>query len=93
MKEATPFAGEPKRTGWPQPMVGYHVDEAGDWVAELACGHCQHIRHQPPWINRPWVTTQQGREAMLGQTLVCRKCELGAPRDWCLPTEDPIIER
>ncbi|HVT37151.1 MAG TPA: DUF3565 domain-containing protein [Nevskiaceae bacterium] len=26
-------------------------------MAELECGHRQHVRHQPPGINRPWVTT------------------------------------
>jgi hypothetical protein len=36
-----------------QPIVGFHQDDVGDWVADLACGHTQHIRHQPPWVNRP----------------------------------------
>ena len=31
-----------------QPIVGFHVDEYGDWVADLQCGHGQHVRHQPP---------------------------------------------
>lgn len=66
----------------PQAIVGYHLDEDGDWVAELACGHNQHVRHNPPWINRPWTATEAGRESMLGQTLGCRKCVAGAPRDW-----------
>ncbi len=30
---------------------GYHQDEVGDWVAELRCGHGQHVRHRPPfWV-------------------------------------------
>ncbi|MCH9742720.1 MAG: DUF3565 domain-containing protein [Proteobacteria bacterium] len=66
----------------PQPIVGYHQDDEGDWVAELACGHNQHVRHNPPWFNRPWTTSNAGREAMLGQRLGCRKCVIGAPRDW-----------
>lgn len=66
----------------PQAIVGYHQDDEGDWVAELACGHNQHVRHNPPWFNRPWTTSNAGREAMLGQQLGCRKCVIGAPRDW-----------
>ncbi|HQT04471.1 MAG TPA: DUF3565 domain-containing protein [Thiotrichales bacterium] len=65
-----------------QPIVGYHRDDEGDWVAELACGHNQHVRHNPPWNNRPWTETQVGRQSMIGQQLGCRKCVAGAPRDW-----------
>ena len=39
-----------------------------DWVAELECGHNQHVRHNPPWTNRPWVVTPEGRARVLGQT-------------------------
>jgi len=31
-----------------QSIIGYHLDDQGDWVADLACGHGQHVRHQPP---------------------------------------------
>jgi hypothetical protein len=65
-----------------QPIVGYHLDEEGDWVAELACGHNQHVRHNPPWNNRPWTETEAGRQSMIGQQLGCRKCVAGAARDW-----------
>ncbi len=64
-----------------QPIVGYHFDEHGDWVAELACGHFQHVRHDPPWINRPWTQTAEGRAAALGRSLACRKCDQGLPKD------------
>jgi len=64
-----------------QAIVGYHLDDEGHWVAELACGHFQHVRHDPPWQNRPWTQTAQGRAAMQGRTLACRKCDQGAPRD------------
>lgn len=64
-----------------QPITGYHRDDAGDWVAELACGHFQHVRHNPPWINRPWVVTRAGRESRLGWTLRCKKCAAGEPPD------------
>lgn len=65
-----------------QPIVGFHQDEQQDWVAELACGHNQHVRHNPPWINRPWVVSASGRQAALGQVLACKKCDEGAGRDW-----------
>jgi hypothetical protein len=65
-----------------QVIVGYHKDEEGHYVARLACGHNQHVRHRPPWQLRPWVITATGREAHLGTLLNCRKCEEGAPRDW-----------
>lgn len=64
-----------------RPITGYHRDDASHWVAELACGHFQHVRHDPPWWERPWVLTEAGRAGMLGTTLDCRKCEEGAPPD------------
>ena len=56
-------------------ITGYHLDDEGHWVAELECGHQQHVRHNPPWMNRPWVTTAQGRTAALGAALDCNKCD------------------
>jgi Protein of unknown function (DUF3565) len=67
-----------------QAIVGFHQDDEQHWVAELACGHNQHVRHDPPWTNRPWVLTEAGRVATLGKHLGCRKCDQGAPRDWHL---------
>lgn len=64
-----------------QAITGYHQDDEGHWVAQLACGHNQHVRHIPPWQNRPWVSTGEGRAAKLGCELACKKCDEGAPRD------------
>ncbi|HIO31628.1 MULTISPECIES: DUF3565 domain-containing protein [Marinobacter] len=64
-----------------QPITGFHKDEFDDWVAELSCGHFQHVRHNPPWQNRPWVETLDTRNEMLGHLLNCKKCEEGAPPD------------
>lgn len=58
-----------------QPITGFHQDEDGHWIAELACGHTQHVRHTPPWQSRPWTQTEEGRAAMLGHTLRCTLCE------------------
>ncbi len=63
-------------------MCGYHLDEENHWVAELECRHNQHVRHDPPWFNRPWVITEEGRQNMLGHRLACKKCAEGAPADF-----------
>lgn len=62
-------------------IIGFHQDELRDWVAELDCGHNQHVRHNPPWINRPWAVTPEGRATILGRVLNCKKCDTGEPRD------------
>lgn len=64
-----------------QRIVGFHQDEERHWVAELACGHDQHVRHDPPLNERPWVLTPEGRARFLGTQLACRKCDEAAPRD------------
>lgn len=55
-------------------IMGFHQDECGDWVAELECGHTQHVRHNPPWQERPWVQTIEGRAQHSGHELHCKKC-------------------
>lgn len=56
-------------------IVAFHEDSAGQWVAELECGHTQHVRHEPPWQVRPWVGTVEGRAAMIGTALDCLRCQ------------------
>jgi tellurite methyltransferase len=56
-------------------IVGFHQDDVGDWVAELACGHGQHMRHMPPWQERPWVTTEEGRRGKIGARIECPLCD------------------
>jgi hypothetical protein len=55
-------------------IVGFHMDENRDWVAELECGHQQHVRHNPPWREHHWVTTSQGRLEHMGHELTCSAC-------------------
>jgi aminoglycoside 6'-N-acetyltransferase I len=55
-------------------IVSFHQDSEHHWVAELECGHTQHVRHTPPWQERPWVLTPEGRTERLGTTLPCRGC-------------------
>jgi hypothetical protein len=64
-----------------KPISGYHKDEQDHWVAELNCGHNQHVRHSPPFVNRPWVESQAGRETMIGYELNCVKCDAGTLAD------------
>ena len=49
-----------------------HQDEEFHWVADLECGHTQHVRHDPPITSRPWVTTPEGRRNRIGAELECR---------------------
>ncbi|RYD97463.1 MAG: DUF3565 domain-containing protein [Sphingobacteriales bacterium] len=64
-----------------QPITGFHQDAEFHWVAQLACGHNQHVRHNPPWTVRTWVTDAYGRQHHLGHLLNCVKCDQNAPRD------------
>jgi hypothetical protein len=58
-----------------QPITGWRQDEIGDWVALLACGHGQHVRHEPPLTFRPWVLSEAGRASFLGFPLDCKGCD------------------
>lgn len=56
-------------------ITGFHQDAEGDWIAELECGHGQHVRHRPPWQLRPWVEDEASRRARMGTPLDCRLCD------------------
>jgi Protein of unknown function (DUF3565) len=60
-------------------IVGFHLDAQGEWVAELACGHRQHVRHRPPFYPRPWVLEAETRQQRLGAPLECRLCDQDVP--------------
>jgi hypothetical protein len=76
--------------GIPRRIVGFHADEEGHWVAELECGHGQHVRHQPPLVTRPWVLTPEGRASFLGTTLRCVRCvDEGRAKDDAAPPLAP----
>lgn len=62
-------------------ITGFHQDDEAHWVAQLDCGHNQHVRHNPPFNERPWTQSAAGRATMLAQTLDCLKCERGEPKD------------
>ena len=65
--------------GRPRKIVGFHLDEGLDWVAELECGHQRYVRRNPPWTTHHWVTTAAGRSAHIGHGLPCVACSREAP--------------
>jgi hypothetical protein len=56
-------------------IKGFHEDDEGHWVAELECGHQQHVRHHPPLFKRLWVLTSEGRASRIGVELNCKHCD------------------
>ena len=56
-------------------IIGYVQDAERQWIARLDCGHRQHVRHDPPWQVREWVTSPEGRARFLGTTLNCLSCD------------------
>lgn len=72
-----------------QRIIGFHQDDEQHWVADLACGHTQHVRHDPPWQERPWVCDAEARSARIGRTLNCPVCDEGAAAP--APTADDAM--
>ena len=56
-------------------VIGFYQDEERHWVAKLECGHSQHVRHDPPWMVREWVVSEDGRAERIGMLLECRLCD------------------
>ncbi len=56
-------------------ITGFHPDPDGEWVAELSCLHGQHVRHRPPFLERPWVTDAAGRAGRIGTPIECPLCD------------------
>lgn len=56
-------------------IVDFMQDEASHWMARLDCGHFQHVRHDPPLVSRKWVLSEEGRQAQMGATLECVRCD------------------
>lgn len=65
-----------------QMIIGFDRDDERDLRAKLACGHYQHVRHDPPLTVREWTLTQAGRDNKIGAELECRKCDEARPRDF-----------
>ena len=56
-------------------FIDQHLLIASFLVAELECGHQQHVRHNPPMTLRPWVNDENGRKERLGTFLSCKACD------------------
>jgi Protein of unknown function (DUF3565) len=61
-------------------ITAFHQDPEHHWVADLECGHSQHVRHDPPWQLREWVLTEDSRRARIGTTLNCVVCDAEVAR-------------
>jgi tellurite resistance-related uncharacterized protein len=55
--------------------TGFYRDEDQHWVADLDCGHGQHVRHEPPFVERAWTQTEEGRASRIGNELDCVRCD------------------
>jgi tellurite methyltransferase len=72
---------------------GFHQDQDGDWIAELRCGHGQHVRHRPPFYMRPWVLTAEGRAQKIGVDLTCILCDrFEMPADYAPYKRTPELD-
>ena len=56
-------------------ITGFLLDDQGDWIAELSCGHQQHVHHRPPFQIRPWVVDAESRRSRVGSSLSCPLCD------------------
>jgi hypothetical protein len=72
-------------------ITGFHCDDEGDLIAEVACGHGQYVRHRPPFQLRAWALEEEGRKTRLGTVLggpLCDRCEL--PEDKQVVGSSPV---
>jgi len=58
-----------------QRIYAFHKDNEGHWVVDLECGHQQHFRHDPPWMERPWILSEEGRRQRIGMEVNCKRCD------------------
>jgi hypothetical protein len=56
-------------------ITRFHQDEESLWVAELECGHNQHVRHNPPMTLRLWVKNENSRKEKVGTFISCKVCD------------------
>jgi tellurite methyltransferase len=78
------------------PIVDWRPDPTeapGSWIADLACGHTQHVRHKPPFQSADWVMTPEGRASKVGARLPCVLCRMPRlpPRALC-EKETPVFD-
>ncbi|PJK27409.1 DUF3565 domain-containing protein [Minwuia thermotolerans] len=75
-------------------ITGFGLDDKGERFARLDCGHRQHVRHRPPFVERPWAESEAGRASMLGETLDCLRCDRLEMPDGVTPyRETPVFDQ
>lgn len=57
-------------------IISFQRESDTAWVAQLDCGHTQHIRHAPPFKLAPWVVGEQARAERIGALLPCPLCRM-----------------
>jgi|GEM_PF-145352 GNAT superfamily N-acetyltransferase len=71
-------------------IVSFRQDPRREWIAVLECGHTQHVRHNPPFQERAWVLTEEGRQNFIGVAIECGACGItlrhAEPRDFYFVT-------
>lgn len=67
-------------------VVSFRQDQRREWIAVLDCGHALHVRHNPPYQERAWVLTAEGRQRYVGVEVECAECRIkirnAEPRDF-----------
>ncbi len=71
-------------------IAAFYEDVEGHFVAILACGHEQHVRHRPPFIERPWVLTEGGRQSKIGVEVDCIRCAQELAEDSDAPPDTGV---
>ena len=56
-------------------IIGFRLDDRGEWIADLSCLHSQHVRDQPAFRDHGWVLTEAGRAARVGTEIACPLCD------------------
>lgn len=75
-------------------ITGFGLDEEGERFARLDCGHRQHVRHRPPFVERPWAESEAGRTGMIGEVLDCLRCDrLEMPDEVTPYRETPVFDQ
>lgn len=74
-------------------IESFERDGEGDWIAKLACGHGQHVRHKPPFWCAEWIVTDEGRASRLGTPLPCVLCDrFEMPAGYVAYERTPVFE-
>ncbi len=75
-------------------ITGFHMDRFQEWVADLECGHKLKMRHNPPYMECPWIGIGKGREEHIGDNVECVDCDMPKmPEGLKLTETSPTYDR